>query len=328
MNFLVDVEGIVELKRQGWTDYVPVTFGTCLQWGDLVRVGSTAPAVIVCADLSVQPLTSGYFGGLPCPHTTPVLVREEVPILSPRSSALPLYPLILSPRATALLDPHPLFRWSPVTDVVTYTVTVRGRGLSWQIQTQQTEIQYPTSAPSLQADSDGYVLVVEANDHSSEDEGGAFRGFTLLNDAAVQQVRNYERQIANLGASDAAHRYLTAQMYASYGLRADAIVELEKLVPEIGTPAVWNELAEQYLTVGLYDQAADSYAAALSLAESAGDLLSQAQAELGFARAYRGLNDVARALPHTKRSLELFQSLGDEVGLTCSSELLKELGTP
>jgi hypothetical protein len=328
MNFLVDVEGVVELKRQGWTDYIPVTFGTRLEWGDIVRVSDTASAVLACADLSIQPLMAGYFGGLPCPRTVPVLIRQEAPILNPRSSALPVYPLVLSPRATALIDPHPLLRWSPVTGIVTYTVVVRGRGLNWQTRTQQTEIEYPADAPPLQPGGDGYVLVIDANDHSSEEEGSVFRGFILLEDDTVRRIRDHEQRIARLSASDTAHRYLTAQMYATHDLHADAIITLETLASDVNAPVVWNALADQYSIVGLYDQASNAYTAAQALAELKGDTLAYAQAELGLGHAYWGLNDAETALSHTQRALELFQSLNDGAGMAQSEGFLKQLRAP
>ena len=93
----------------------------------------------------------------------------------------------------------------------------------------------------------------------------------------------------------------------------DAIIALEALAPEANTPAVWNALADQYSAVGLFDQAAGTYATALVLAESTRDRLSQAQAELGCAQAYQGLNDPATALLHVQEALGLFQSLGDSI---------------
>ncbi len=329
MSFLVSAGDAVELKRKGWADYIPVAFGTRLRWGDLVRVKDKAQVSIVCADLSIQSLTAGYLGGLPCPKAAPVLLWKESPLLNPRGSALPLYPIVLSPRATVLSDPHPLLRWSPAASgIVTYTVTVRGQGLKWYTQTLQTTIRYPTDAPLLRSGGDGYTLVVEANGHSSDEEGNIFRGFTLLDDAGIKEIRNYEQRIIGLGVSDAARRYLMAQMYTSHALRADAIAILETLASEVNTPAIWNALADQYLAVGLYDPAANAYKTAQTCAELTRDILSYAQAELGLGQSYRGMNDTATARLHAQRSYELFQSLNDEVGIAQSEKLLRELEAP
>ncbi|MBN2007014.1 MAG: tetratricopeptide repeat protein [Anaerolineae bacterium] len=329
LNFLVDTTGEVKLKRQGWSDYTPVTFGTPLEWGDLVQVSDTATAAIACADLSVETLRPGYLGGLPCAQTQPVLIRAEAPVLTPRSGALPLYPAILSPRATFLLDPYPRLKWSPVTtQVVTYTVTVRGYALNWQAYTQQTELVYPTDAPALQPGGDGYVLVVEANGHSSEEEGNVFRGFTLLGADQVAQIQHYAQQIAALNLSDAGRRYVTAQMYASQGLRAAATTDLEALVQSTPSPAAWNALANQYLAVGLYGNAAAAYETAQQSAVTHGDALAQAYALWGLGQAYHSLNAVTAARGYAQQALAAFQSLNDAAGIRLSETLLAELGNP
>ena len=50
LNLLVAVEGEVQLKRDGWSGYVPVGFGTIIQYDDLLQVDGTA--TVVCGDFS------------------------------------------------------------------------------------------------------------------------------------------------------------------------------------------------------------------------------------------------------------------------------------
>ena len=45
VNLLVTTEGTIRLKREGWNDYVPVTFGTVVRSTDLIEVDGSGTTV-------------------------------------------------------------------------------------------------------------------------------------------------------------------------------------------------------------------------------------------------------------------------------------------
>jgi hypothetical protein len=63
LNLLVAVEGQVRLKRDGWSDYIPVGFGTLIQYDDLLQVDGIA--TVLCGDLTVE--TVSGWDSCPCP---------------------------------------------------------------------------------------------------------------------------------------------------------------------------------------------------------------------------------------------------------------------
>jgi hypothetical protein len=62
-NLLVAVTGDVRLKREGWTEYVPVGFGTLLQYDDLLKVEGSAK--VLCGDLTTVSIDGR--DSCPCP---------------------------------------------------------------------------------------------------------------------------------------------------------------------------------------------------------------------------------------------------------------------
>ena len=64
LNLLIYTQGGVLLKRDGWPDYVPTSFGVDIRRGDLIRPAEGQSATILCADLSLH--TVEREGGCPC----------------------------------------------------------------------------------------------------------------------------------------------------------------------------------------------------------------------------------------------------------------------
>src|SRR5262249_42798805 len=154
----------VSVKREGWSAYAPVLFGTALHYGDLLRLDGSAQATVVCTDLTLATVPSGV-GGIPCPvgrePNGPGLVYDGSLVNPTRSNPSGEFPLVVAPRKTNLLDPRPTLRWTPVAGVTTYTVSVRGPKVSWSTEvTSGTEVAYPGNAPALVAGATYKVTVV------------------------------------------------------------------------------------------------------------------------------------------------------------------------
>jgi Xaa-Pro aminopeptidase len=56
---LVEVQGAVNVKRAGRSEFVPGMFGMVLRRGDLLRLDSGAQAKVACADLTLADAASG-----------------------------------------------------------------------------------------------------------------------------------------------------------------------------------------------------------------------------------------------------------------------------
>src|SRR6202165_2783834 len=115
VNLAVFIEGQVSVKRKGWTSYAPVVFGTSLRIGDLLHLGESSRAKVVCSDLTLRDISPGIVG-VPCEGAKPLLRRPDGSMINATRS-LPSdgsFPLVISPRMTKLLSPYPVLRWTPV----------------------------------------------------------------------------------------------------------------------------------------------------------------------------------------------------------------------
>src|SRR5258708_318518 len=258
VNLAVFTEGQVSIKRQGWTSYAPVVFGTSLRRGDLLRLDDSSRAKVVCSDLTLHEVSTGIVG-VPCEATRPLLRRPDGSMINatrswPRDGS---FPLVLSPRMTRLLSPPRVFRWTPVKGTAVYYVIVRGMSFSWSRVYPGTGVNYPDSAPPLEAGVD-YKLIVEtsgSNNRSSSEEPGLGLGFAMLGSKERKTVLEEEGQIENLGLPVGPTQFLIAHLYATHGLNAEAIERLEGISNTFKVAAVARLLGDLYLNVALPRQA-------------------------------------------------------------------------
>jgi hypothetical protein len=286
-NLLVESEGKVSLKRKGWRDYVPVSFGVEVRRGDLVRPDEGQEIRILCADLSLHRVTRE--SGCPCKVEVPVLQYGARRVLAPRAPNR-LIPYVLHPRNTAVLDAHPVLRWYD-TGASSYTVAiVRGGEVVWKAAgVKGGEMRYPEDAPALQPGVD-YLLRVQDGDsqrHSGEEPAMGL-GFRVLSDEARSRVEAQREEILALPLSDAARRFALAVYYNGKGLRGEALALLDEVSLDVRAAAVQLMRGDLLLAVSLPEEAARAFQEALQSAEALGDLESQAAAYVGLWRAGRG----------------------------------------
>jgi len=310
LNLLVAVEGEVRLKRDGWSEYIPVGFGTLIQCDDLLQVDGTA--TVLCGDLTVQ--TVSGWDSCPCPPSTRGRLEHEGAHYRGPSAGVPY---IKRPRNTLVLDEWPLLRWHN-TGASDYTVAVvqGGKAIWQQDDVVGSEMQYPEDAPPLQPGVD-YLLVVRDNDtgvESGEDpaRGIGFRVVAREDRAAIETRRN---EILALSSLDKPSRgFVLATDYATWRtsegqdgrrLWGDAWLLLESVAQTNDAPAVHLWMGDVLAAMKLPDEAVAAYQATVQRAETLGDLESQAAAHAGLWRVTAKDEDWGEAV-------ELYGKVGDE----------------
>src|SRR5215467_10571341 len=100
-NIVVMVSGHAAVKRKGWTNFAPLTFGANLQKGDVLRIETSSKLKVVCSDLKILNLDATVTGD-PCLASPPILKRADGSLLRPTRgvSTDGSFPMVLSPRRT------------------------------------------------------------------------------------------------------------------------------------------------------------------------------------------------------------------------------------
>lgn len=320
-NLLVGLEGDVQLKRAGWTDYIPVGFGTLLQYDDLLTVDESA--LVLCGDLTVASVEGRE--SCPCPPASGRLTYRGAyyRISSDVSGALENLPYILYPRNTLVLSSRPRLRWHDTGDT-SYTVSLMsGQRTIWsRSNVTSSVISYPDDAPRLRSGAE-YRLSVQGNitGKHSQDDPAEEVGFRVLSEAGQERVEAERVALLSLGSVDERHpldepaRDLAqAIYYATYPpsagenerqLWGEAWLLLESMAQEQDSPAVHLWMGDVLAMMTLPIEAKAAYRAALESAEALGDLESQAAAHAGL---WRMTGDGNRF----ERAIALYEQLGDQ----------------
>jgi hypothetical protein len=228
VNLVVEVDGQLKLKRPRWAIYAPAVFGTNLQTGDLLDLGRSSSAKVVCSDLTLHQVPIGI-GAVPCSAARVVLKgKDGSAFMATRGwPSDDSCPVVLSPRKTKLVTTHPTLRWTAVKGASAYKVMVRGKNLQWStVVTSATELAYPQGAPRLEAEVD-YRLSVVTDGGCTGDEPGVGLSFSVLKSNDKESVLQEQEQVENLGLPAAPTQFLIAHLYADRGLYAEAIERLE-----------------------------------------------------------------------------------------------------
>jgi tetratricopeptide (TPR) repeat protein len=123
----------------------------------------------------------------------------------------------------------------------------------------------------------------------------------------AQRVRENENKILQLAVSKAAKTLLNGTMYASSGLRAEALPMLENLFGESASSELALIIADLYDGAGVRELAVDWYSRARDLAHAEGGLESEARALEGLSQ---NLRDRARARSSLREAIEKYRALG------------------
>lgn len=291
-NLLVGLDGPVRLKREGWTDYTSVGFGTLLQWSDLLEVEGEAS--VLCGDLSVVSISGR--ASCPCPPAPSRLVYRGARFRDEWEGKMNRVPYILYPRHTLVSSPLPLLRWHN-TGATSYTVgLVYGGQIIWsQSGVTSSRLRYPEDAPTLRPGID-HLLVVQDDDtgRSSLEDPMPDLGFSVLSKEERTVVEAEREAILAVRSLDEPARDLAlAVYYATHSpsteedrrLWGDAWLLLESVAQrEQDSPVVQLWVGDMLAATTLVTEAEAAYRAALEAAEALGDAESQAEANAGLWR--------------------------------------------
>lgn len=310
-NLLVAVDGEVQLKREGWSEYTTADFGTLIQYDDLLKVNGTA--AILCGDLTLKTLEG--LDSCPCPPGPGLLSYEGAHYRKIPDNA----PYIQHPRNTLVLDARPLLRWHD-TGAGDYTIAIMQGGKPvWGPETiTGHEIEYPAGAPPLQPGED-YLLVVRDNDtriESGKDPTPGI-GFQVIAADDRATIETHRDEILALSSLDGpARNFALAVYYATWqapedeggegrGLWGEAWLLLESVAQTHNTPAVHLWMGGVLAAMKLPDEAEAAYQDALQRAKALGDVESQAAA-------YTGLWRVTENDTNREKAITLYEKLGDK----------------
>ena len=316
-NLLLESNGVVGLRRAGWTSFLPADFGAVLRPGDLVRVAQGGQAAVFCGDEATWengPSTlvgDGQEHGVPCESGRPPRPWPDVAALRGVVEAETGY--VVQPRNTALLSDRPnLFSQSSRTDGDTLSIVsvLSDDGQERPpIESSKGSLAWPESWPPLEPGAT-YVLLI--GDEPVDASTTVGRGFWLLETSKAEELRARETSLRQSDLSESAQRMLVAELYRSYGLYAEASDLLRPLTKEVPSPAIWLNLGRIYLETGLPAEASDSFVEALALGERLGDLPSAGEAHLGLALAAQLRDDASAFDAHLEQARTIFGQVGDE----------------
>lgn len=320
---LIDLQGQVSVRRRGWREFQAAAFGMELRRGDVLKVGASSRATVYCAERRYE-LSTGLHP-VPCKGDRPIGTGPAGNTMPTRSDAQGLlYPQVISPRKTKLLNDRPELRWTAVAGAKAYRVVVRGPNVNWSAEVSgKTELVYPGDAPTLVAGAP-YRLTVVAGERSSDEEGQPGLGFTLLNAEEAQALRAEEAGLRAQGLQERTARFLTAQLYASRGLYAEAIEILEELSKSWPESSLERALGALYLRTGLNRLAEAHYLQAVALSQKAKDLEGEALAQSALGAIYEAIGNGGEAVERWQRARDIFRGLGD---VQAVKQLEERLGT-
>lgn len=315
LNLISEIKGDVRLKRSQGNSYQKANIGDLLNPADQLQLGAGASATVMCDNLTFWTVPAGKVVLISdgCGSKQPFIFRPDS-LRSPSRAPNETIPYIISPRNTALLTNRPRLRWNAVAGTTRYQVRVQDAGLTldWQMETSQTQIEYP-GKPPLQTNSN-YSLIVETDKgDSSAEEQGTDLNFTLLDAHKAESVRSQVAQLKQQKLTKEVGGLALAYLYQSYNLKAEAIELLEGLMKQGNqTAAVSQLLGDLYLQVGLSQQAKSAYLQALELAKRSEDVEGQAEAQVGLGEAYSQLNKKDEAITIFKKAQKKYIILGDQ----------------
>ncbi|GJL66331.1 MAG: hypothetical protein NPIRA05_13020 [Nitrospirales bacterium] len=288
---IIKVEGRVELKKIGESEYRVAGVGARLQYGDLLRPERSAIVKVFCDNQQVWRVPAGVVSGLAigCPEDGSDIFRSTtVEVTNREGGNDPHIPYILSPRMTCVLDERPTLRWNALEGASRYTLRLVDEvDVMWQANVTSTEIIYPNDAPKLERGGVRYLLIVNAdNVLSSLADGGNNFGFELLEEHEVAAVKKAERKIAELLDLTHEERVIAlAAFFSDTCLMNKAIETLEVLVKE-GSQSyhVYRMLGDLYAKVGLNLLAKTRYSTALKISRAIQDQYGLKEIEMALAR--------------------------------------------
>lgn len=234
----------------------------------LLKVTPDASAVLYCDDGGGGVKKKTLDGRdpvppVPCSHAPnkPGIIAKGRQVDIPRVMGAPdeLFPRILGPRHTKLLDTSPQLSWTSVRNVSSYEVSIRSEAgnvvWSGQVEAKAGEREQVMDFPqgiTLQENID-YRIVVKAGGRSSEEDKDPNLSFSLM--SGRQSVMDEANKIQSLPADEQTKAFLVASFFNAHDLKYDAIQTLKQLPKAEEDTENVRLIANLYLATGLVRQA-------------------------------------------------------------------------
>jgi tetratricopeptide (TPR) repeat protein len=227
----------------------------------------------------------------------------------PRDPSLANIPYLISPRHTLLLSNKPKLRWNSPLGVKQYTASlVKGDKTIWQTTTEQNETIY-AGEPKLEPGVEYLLIITADNGKSSQDEEASQQGFRLLPTPEVGIVKAI---LDNQELTDKNKALATAYIYSGFGLKAEAIDTLEKIIASgIKEAALYKKLGELYSETGVNMEAELNYLQAVQLAIAARDIPEQAHISTALGELYVEIGDEKEAIKWFNQARDSHKTLGN-----------------
>jgi len=231
-------------------------------------------------------------------------------------------PYIIRPRSTNLLTTQPILHWTAIPGVKYYKVKIAGVNLSWKTEFSGNEIAYP-GIPPLQP-GNTYSISVETDNGISLGQ----EVFTILNRDDAQRVRAAIDQLGKLNLSEEAYTLALSDLYIQNDLRVEAIALLEATLDTgIPTTALYRQLGNLYVQIGIPNLAEANYLKAVELARASGDTEAQILAQNRLGEVYEAMSNLNAATHWLKQAQAGYESLGDAQQVSKIQAQLEKLTT-
>ncbi|MDJ0733041.1 MAG: tetratricopeptide repeat protein [Nostocaceae cyanobacterium] len=320
---ITQVTGIVLLQRDGEQRWFPVSVGTEIRFGDMLKKQPGAEVTICCSDRTA---------GMALPDGVPKGLGYICPTMF-RNASDPAIPYTISPCNTLILTNQPTLRWHAPDNANRFKVIVRGQGLNWTKQLSREEacqgdiceLVYPGDQPLQSGVS--YKLVIETTDtnRSSEEITAPGLGFKLIDEDKAIEIQNIAQEIEQQEFPTVEKALKLADLYYQNLLTAEAIATLEILPHEEKNPAVYRQLGKLYHSIALPLEAKADYQKAITKAKAVEDKSEVAAAQVGLAEVNwtLGKKDEARSLLETAKAI--YTELGNADMVSYLEERLREM---
>lgn len=294
--------------------------GMLIRRGYVLTLRPAAGAAVICGDGRKHELVPGPQG---CPCTMPCTPEicginydgSTVGSMRGTDTGKGVFPVVIAPRKTMVVNLRPMIRWSPIAGAkqgTTYNVTLYGDGMKalWSKDVvSQTRLAYPDDERPLMP-GQTYIVVVTSEGASSQQDHSPWLGFTTLTPEQARTFAEAEMKRRQLGLADPQTRLLVSNLYAARGLYAEAIEQLEELYATRKEPVVARTLGDLYAEVGLNREAEKKYLEALDLTP-AGDLDGLGLTQRNLAQVYESLGVFEKAITRLRAAAGAYRRLGN-----------------
>ena len=341
-NRIIEVQGSVQVEREGTSHYQPVGVGAILNVGDLILPARGARVTVQCSNNTIWSVPAGITSGLGagCPES---VARSRN--FGARGGEDFL--AFLNHRfvyATQVLEANPVLRWQAVPEAISYQVQVKvGDRTLWQTTVTQDNTSNKSYATRylgepLQTGID-YQLIVTAIDRQGNKQD-AFLAFRRIDEMQAKSIKLAVAQMTPQDLNTDSKAIALASIYLAVaepntappvgrGLVMEAITSLESLASTGSKmPYVYRLLGDAYLQVGLLTEATASYQEALHLATSNTDTSERAATQLGLANIAAANGDRRAAGQRLRKARKGYALLGDARQVELVDQWLHKLETP